>query len=214
MRPQNKPTHEGGEQVARLLPLAVLLVTALGGCAQPEVPPEHYYRLSAPQPARRFDAPLLDGVLVVPRFVSDGVLSERPLVYAVSTSPDELRQYHYHSWSDAPGRMLQVLMVDYLRRAGVADRVVTPDLRVAAEYTLVGRIKRLEQVRSSQAAVVLELEIALESSRGDGVLMLRDYVARAPARDDTVPGAVSALNAALADICARLLADLDTARAS
>ena len=45
-----------------------------------------------------------------------------------------------------PPRMVQLQMAQYLRAAGAARQVVTPEVRVDAHYRVTGRILQLERV--------------------------------------------------------------------
>jgi hypothetical protein len=91
----------------------------------------------------------LEGVLLVRAFDASGLLRERPLLYSASGSSTELQQHDYQYWTDTPPRMLQDQLVAYLRRSGIADSVVTPDLRTAADFEVIGKVERLELLDKS-----------------------------------------------------------------
>ena len=183
------------------------LVVAVTGCESTQVPQEHFYRLTIAPPEARNGEPL-PGTLVVQRFVGDGLTTQRPLVYATVDMPDDLRQYNYHFWADPPPRMLQELTVDVLRAANVATQVITPELRVQADYELSGKIRRLDHVRGASARVVVEMEFALFRV-SDGVLMWRgDLAAEEPAPSDTVADGTAAMSRALVNIFAQLVDNL------
>lgn len=184
-----------------------IVSTALAGCGQPQVPQDRFYRLATALPEKTFETPRLEGSLVVERFVADGLISERSIVYATS-SDTELEQYHYHYWIDSPTRMLQELMVSYLRAVNLATQVVTSEFRIAPDYTLSGKIKRLEQVRGGSPQVVAELEFGLKSRTGGGLLWLKEYRVEEDAADDSVGSAVNALSKAVSRIYAELLEDI------
>ena len=150
----------------------------------------------------------LDGVLVVPRFLSDGLMSERPLVYAFGASPAKLQQYHYHFWTESPARMLQELTVDYLRKAGAAPTVVTPELRAVAAYELIGKIKRLEQIRGNDQRVEVSLEFGLYRVKDGSLVLLRSYDESVALNDEDVAGAAAAMSSAVSDVLAGLVRDI------
>ena len=182
---------------------------SLAGCAGSGAPDEHFYRLEVPAVAAANAAakkrPILDGTLVVQRFVADALLSQRPLVFAEGESPRDLKQYNYHLWADPPPRLIQELTADTLRQAGIAPMVVTPELRADAQFELIGKIKRLEHLRGEPGSVKAEIEFGLyrlDSGRLEWVEYLYEE------RKLTGPGiahAVNALGEALAAIYGRLI---------
>ena len=191
-----------------ILPVIVLaLTTVLSGClgSAPPVPRDHYYRIvvTAPAAAKR---ELLPGVLVVEPLQADGLLRERPLLYSLSGKPHEVQQHDYHYWADAPPRMLQDQMVAYLRRGKIAASVVTPEMRVNADYRLSGKAKRLERlIGGGPPRVFVELELALVRISDDSLLALDSYSEEIVSTDGNVKAAVVALNQATARIFERFL---------
>ena len=185
----------------KLRSLAVILVVAsgLGGCGQANVPEERFYRLEVPVHSTA-GVVRLPGVLVVQRFTADGLTAQRPLVYGTLDAPHELRQYNYHFWADTPTRMLQELTVDVLRGAGLANQVLTPELRALADYELTGKIKRLEHLRGEASMVTVRLELALSRIDGNQLVWLEDLSAEHPTEDDSVASATRAMGGALSEI--------------
>lgn len=186
----------------------LLVIAALSGCGgQPMVPQDTFYRLTAvgqvPSGSSR-----LDGVLVVPRFLADGVFSERPVVYATASSPETLQQYNYHFWAESPSRMLQELTVDQLRQAGAAPMVATPEFRAAATYELIGKIKRLEQRRGRSPGAVVSLEFGLYRIADRHLLFLKSYDQTIPANGEGVGEATAAMSRGVSQILALLAADI------
>ena len=113
---------------------------------------------------------------------------------------------------DPPNVMVQSELVDYLRAAGVADRVVTPGVHVDSDYRLTGRIVRLEQILGgSDARVVGEIEVELVRNRGNEVLLIERYREERSASGSSVGDAAAAYGAALEAIFGRLAADIPAA---
>ena len=104
---------------ARVAVVAIALT--LAGCAEVAVVPDRHYRLLHDAPSAQPAEPALDGTLLVKRFRADGVLAQRPIVWADASSPRELQQYHYHFWNDPPPLLVQELVVDVLRAGRAAD---------------------------------------------------------------------------------------------
>jgi len=184
------------------------LLLAVAGCAQGPAPRDHYYRMIVAAPAR-LPAPVLAGTLVVQPMRVDGLLRERSVVYSRQSSPAELQAYRYRLWADPPARMFDDLTIDYLRRAGVANRVVGANFRGGGDWSLTGKLKRLEQVRGAPSKVVVRIEFALTRGADEQLLLLRDYHQIVDATDAGVSAAVHAMSGALALIYARLVTDLN-----
>lgn len=190
--------------------LALVAVTfGLGGCASaPPAPEDHYYRLQATYAAGAAMANPLSGTIEVDRFVADGLTSERGLVYSDAATPSQVHAYHYHFWIKPPTVMLRDEMVAFLREAKAAKAVVTPELRVDADYALTGKIEHLEQVRGKGVnRTLMEIELALREA-GDGKLLFLKTYRQENAAAEGVASAVDSLNTALSIVYADFLADL------
>lgn len=189
-------------------PYVLVLLLVLTGCGAPGVvPQDSYYRMADPVSVSPAGA-TLDGVLVVPRFIADGLASERNVIYVRANSPQVLKQYNYHFWSESPTRMLQERTVEYLRRAGVAATVVTPEFRAAADYQLTGKIKRLEQIRGPSPAVIVALEFGLYRVRDNRLMHLHTYVQEQAVDNEDVGRATEAMSDSLLAILSKLSDDL------
>ena len=192
-----------------VLALIVMTLPLLASCtSQTAAPEDSFYRLDAPTPSERFSTPLLGGVLEVERFVADGVTAGRPIAYSEAGRSHEVKEYHYHFWTQPPTVMLRDELVEFPRATNAATAIVTPDNRVSASYELTGKIIRLEKVVGATPKGVLTLELSLRQVSGDRLVFLQTYTAEAVAGSDSVSTAVTALNQAFSDICARFRADL------
>lgn len=199
----------------RLLPLLLISITPLlAGClgSAPPVPRDHYYRLLVPAPEQAGMSAPLPGVMAVELLQADGLLRERPLLYSESGESYELQQHNYHYWNDAPPRMLQDQMVTYLRRSGISRQVVTPDMRLRADYRVSGKVRRLERLLGGgPPRVFVEIELALQRLSDEQVLVVETFSAEQPVDDQTVEGSIVALNRATADIFQRFLSQVRNA---
>jgi len=189
--------------------IAVALAATLGGClgAAPPVPRDHFYRVAvtaAPKAPGR-----LAGTVSVAPIEADGLLRERPLLFS-GNGGHELQQHDYHFWTEAPPRMLQAQLVDYLRSSGAAGTVITPDLRLPADFEVTGRIRRFERVMLGDSTrVVAQLDLAMTEVERNRLVVVQSYSTQRSARDDSIEASVEALNDALGDIFARFLADAE-----
>ncbi len=186
--------------------LAAGLALLAAACSQPEVPIDRFYRLAVPPPTPRFDRPPLAGTPEVPRFFADGLAGGRPIAY-VDREDGALLEYRYHHWNDPPPILIRDQLIDYLRAANAATRVVVPELRVQLDHVLVGRLIRFEHVRSAPEKAVVVLEIGIRRADSADLVHLATYRAEAPFAGgiDAVPAAMSR---ALSEVFARFLADL------
>ncbi len=192
--------------------LAALALTVAGlvaACGSaPPVPEDQFYRLRAVRGADAAAKMLFPGTLEIDRFVADGVTAGRPIVYSEAGKPYQVKEYHYHFWTQPPTVMLRDELIAYLRAAGVAKAVVTPEMRVAADYVLTGKIIRLEKVIGSPPKAVLEIELGVRKAAGGNLLFLKTYRIEATSDGEGVDDAVQALNAALSDVYGRFVSDL------
>ena len=183
------------------------------------MPGDHYYRILVAPPAQG-GAPqsasgqngatgiAFPGVLSVAPLDADGLLRERPLLYSATGGAHEMQQHDYHYWMDPPPKMLQAQLVDYLRASGLAEAVITPDLRVRPDYEITGRLKRFERLLGGgPTRVVAEVELALVETAPKQLLMVETYSAEVAAGNDSVEASVRALAQALTRIFERFLAD-------
>ncbi|MBI3445262.1 MAG: membrane integrity-associated transporter subunit PqiC [Magnetospirillum sp.] len=194
----------------RLKITTALLVLALAACAGPAAPPDAFYRIEPAAPAQRFAKPILPGIVEVSRMTTDGVVDERPLAFAKGEG-GPLGHYKYDLWSEPPGLMLQDRLRHFLNAAGLADRVVPPELQLLPDWIVRGKIRRLEQIAGAEMAVV-ELELSVVGARNGALVLLETYSARIPAGSERVEDAAAALQKGVSDIFARFLADLGRVR--
>ena len=174
-----------------------LMVGFVSACAVPPPAPEDaFYRLSPRADQPQVSVPVLKGTVEVDRFVAAGSLANRPLLFSEPGS-SAVSEYHYHFWIEAPPILLQNALVSYLRSTGLAERVVTPDMRVRPDYTVRGRLMRLETVLGDNAIGVAEFELSLRRESDGELLVLGEYRAEVPSGPDGVKTDVSAIEKAV-----------------
>ncbi|MBI5162472.1 MAG: membrane integrity-associated transporter subunit PqiC [Magnetospirillum sp.] len=189
----------------------ILLTLALGACAgaAAPTPKDTFWRLEAAPPATRFATPPLPGVLEVDRLESDGVLSERALAYR--SAGTGVQRYRYDFWSEAPGLLIQDRLIEELRAAGAADKVVPPGLRLPPDWALRGKIKHFEQIPDANK-VAVEIELAVVGARDGGLVLLQDYAVERDTRGNEPQAAVEAIAHGVSQVVARFIADLGAAK--
>lgn len=198
-----------GRFTGGLVAAFVVGLAAVAGCSQPPVPEDHFYRLSVAAPAVRLPKPKLAGTLEMDQFVAEGLIGGRALVYAERDTPTQLKEFYYHRWVEPPNAMMRDQVAGYLRAAGVADNVITPKLRVDVDYEAVGKINRFEMINSKPRSSSVEIEIGIRRVKDRKLLLFNTYRKDVEARGDSVAAAVDAFNAALTDISAQLVADIE-----
>jgi len=190
--------------------LCSLVAALLGGCfgAAPPVPRDHYYRILVPPPKAEAVGEDLLGVVSIPPFEASGLLRERPLLFSAGEQSLEIQQHDYHYWTDPPPQMLQAQLASYLRQVGLADTVVTPAMRIRPDFEVAGRIKRLERLLDGHSArVAAELDLALIDLTGRRLTVMKTYAVERNCPDDSINGAIIALNQAVTQIFDQFLAD-------
>lgn len=188
----------------------VVVCGVLVGCGGQgvAVPSDRYHRLTLAPPANVYQAPKLIGTVEVARFLANGVLQDRAIIFTEHDNPNVLHQYQYQFWSDPPSRMLQAATVEYLRATHIADQVVKTGLRIEPTYTLTGDIKKLEHVVGNSSSVQVELEFGLREYKGGDLVWLKAYTARKAVDDASVAAATRAMGKAVEEILASLSMDL------
>jgi ABC-type uncharacterized transport system auxiliary subunit len=198
-------------QVKTPIALIILFLLSLSACNQPVIPEDHYYRLALPSDGGASKARRLNGIVEVGRFVAKGLTAQRPIVFIATGDTHKVQSYHYHFWTDPPTVMLQNALVTQLRQAQVAKSIVTPDLRVEADFTISGKISRFEQIigeASKSGQVVAEIEFAIKEAGTDRLVFFKSYRESLATANRTVPEAVSKISAAVANIFRKFLSDI------
>ena len=180
------------------------LLNACGGA--PVVPDDQFYRLQAAKPS--VGKKLFPGTIEVDRFVADGLTAGRPIIYSEAGKSYQVKEYHYRFWTQPPTVMLRDELVTYLRHARIADVVVTPEMRLAADYVLIGKIRRLENIIGTPPKAVLEIELGLRKSSGGKLIFLDTYRVEMESSGKGVDNAVASLNTALTSIYGKFVDDL------
>jgi ABC-type uncharacterized transport system auxiliary subunit len=187
--------------------LAVSLLLAAGCLGRP-APRERSFRLEL-APPERLATPILSGILEVDRLRAHAVARRTALIYVMDASATELRSSSTEHWADSPTLLVQREMAAYLHSAGIADRVLTPELGIEPDYRLSGDIVRFEERRGSgPPRIVVELALVVSDERRRAVLLQQGYREERTAQGSDAEDAVRAYDAALSAILERFVADL------
>ncbi|NQV56913.1 MAG: membrane integrity-associated transporter subunit PqiC [Rhodospirillales bacterium] len=184
---------------------ALLLLSA---CSQSAVPEDRFYRLAIAPAAEGGAAAKLSGVVEINRFTADGLTAGRSIVYSDREDAAELQSYHYRYWIESPTIMLQQGLISYLRGTKTAATLVTPDMRVEPNFTISGKILRFEQVRGGEGSANVELELGLQRSSNEKLILLKTYKASVRTGSDRIGDTVSAMGKAVNKVFEKFVSDL------
>lgn len=197
--------RHSGRRIGGLLAALGLLLVA---CGQGAVPPQDsFYRLDVGDPGRRCAVPLLDGVVEVTWPRAAGLVSLRAILHRGDGA--RLRPYRRHAWTDVPSRLVQDAIVETLRAANAATRVVTPRAGLRPDWRVRGALKALHHhSQETRPAAAVALALTVVDARQGAVLLRAAYRVRRVVEGPTVPAAVAAMRRALRSILRGFLDDL------
>jgi ABC-type uncharacterized transport system auxiliary subunit len=189
--------------------LAITAMMVQGGCLSGPVPRDRFYRLEVPDAAARLELPQVRGRLLVDAIRGGAMTLERLMLYRSADDPSQVKREGYDQWVDSPPAMVQRALVEFLRSANAARLVITPEMRLDADFRLSGRLSRFERlVGQGSPRVTIELELTLVRLEDRELLLLETYREEEPAGGDGIGSSVEAFSRALHRILERLLLDL------
>jgi ABC-type uncharacterized transport system auxiliary subunit len=188
--------------------LALSLSCVLVGCLG-AAPRDRFYRIEQTRSATELAEPVLRGTLEVERLRSDSLTRERSILHVESADSVQVTPYAYDLWIDSPTQMLQRDLAYYLRGAGIAERVVLPEMNIQENYEIDGWIERLVHVTGDDS-VVVELEFSLREARGGEQLLRRHYRAQVAAEDSSMEAVVRAFDSGVGQIFEQLAGEIAT----
>jgi ABC-type uncharacterized transport system auxiliary subunit len=177
--------------------------TALVGCAG-KIKYPSYYTLNLPAPP---DPPAAEGVrasLAIREFRSPAYLRKGAIVY--KPSPEQICFYNYHLWAFDPRDFVTNAVADRLRASGTFAQVKLYDGRPDSDYTLSGRLERLEEV-DYEGGVKVEIAISAQMTRlATGETVWRnDVTETGTVAQRNVPSVVSEMNRTMKRTIEKLL---------
>lgn len=198
----------------RWLVRALALPLLLHGCSigPTQMPAEdHFYRLPPPRPEAR-PSFSLDGAVGIERLRSDGLHSERALLYVDAARPLEIRRHRYHFWVDSPPRMIRNHLLAYFNRLHPPVPAVLYQGPSSSAYLLTGELRDFERIRiGAQTDVRVVVRLSLQRL-ADGQRMLdRPYGVTRRVDGSEIHASVVAFGAALDEALDRFIHDLDVA---
>lgn len=168
------------------LALLGLLTVACGSA-----PRTFYYTVEKnPSPGRSAS---MSGQVGVAKPSASHLLRQDRIVYF--SNQNELNYYHYHRWAEPPAALIQLLVIQELRAAGLFDDVVAYRAQPGLDYVLRGQLLAMEEVDDG-AEVKARFELALELVRQQDKRSLwsQQHRCERPVSGETVEAVVSAIN--------------------
>ena len=149
---------------------SLLVLTACS--TQAPLPTDHYYRLPELRDIGS-DQERLNSISVL-NFKAVGLYQQRAIVYTKDRI--ELKQYHYHHWTDSPTRLLQERLAERLRLSGISNLVLNT-FEGNSELIIKGQIKAFEWVQQKESeSVYVKLLLQVDSNTKGAPILHKEYV--------------------------------------
>ncbi len=194
---------------------ALALVACLTGCRNSAPPVEEFMLAPLPMASPRM-APASAEALRLPLLrvrplVARGFLDRRELAWRegeVRAGP-----YHYRRWSEPPAEAVTRALIDALRARGCFEQVDGSALG-GEPFVLSGELIGLHEssdADGSHPRGVAALELRLEGTTKDGVRPIFTATRQVAAADGSMEALVVAISAALAEVLAELVPQIEAA---
>jgi len=140
--------------------------------SQAPLPTDHYYRLPGLSDVNPDEQRV--GSISVITFQTEGLYQERAILY--TEDEIELKQYHYHHWTDSPTRLLQERLAERLRLSGISNLVLNT-FEGNSELIIKGQIKAFERVQQKESeSVYVKLLLQVDSNTKGATILHKEYV--------------------------------------
>lgn len=169
--------------------------------SQPPLPTDHYYRLPELTGVSP-DKKLVEAISVI-SFQANGLHKERAILY--SENDIELKQYHYHHWTDSPHRLLQEHLAERLRLSNIS-KVVLTTFEGDSDLIIKGKIKAFEYIMNDSVSVSLHLRV--DKNYGNLPVLYKEYSQSVRAQDSSMISVINAFNTAVNTIYNEFYTDL------
>lgn len=182
------------------------LVVFLVACGQaPQVPNDHYYRLT-PLAESMEKRRLTDNPIYVEIFLAEGLYNDRAVLYS-DKHAGELQQHHYYFWYTSPPRMLRDYLIQVLRNAEISPVIM--DTGTEEDIRISGKLMEFERRQTRAGSTVdVTLELRLYKHDAELPLLMRQYRASETINGKDMSTVISGFNAAVDRIYREFLGDL------
>jgi ABC-type uncharacterized transport system auxiliary subunit len=125
------------------------------------------------------------------------------------SNQNELNFYHYHRWAEPPPALVQSLMIQELRAAGVFDDVVAYRAQPGLDYVLRGQLLAMEEVdEGTEVKARFGLALELVRQEDNRTLWSQQHRCERPVSGETVEAVVSAINTCVDETLTQLTRSL------
>jgi len=189
--------------------MLVISMALIIGCAgRTTVPEDHFYQLPDLLAPKTFSSNQTKVIIGIDSLRSDGLHGERAILYIDADNPLELKRYHYYHWTDSPPRLVQLSLLNYLRKAGFADNVVRYDPGKQVDGTINGTLLHFERIIGAGG---IKVDVALDLEYNDKdqhKSWHKEYRVVVPVKDAALHTSIEAFGAALQQIFDAFATDL------
>ena len=162
---------------------------ALTACSsQAPLPTDHYYRLPELRDVN-VDEQRVSSISVI-TFQAAGLYQERAILY--TDNEIELKQYHYHHWTDSPTRLLQERLAERLRLSNIS-KLVLNTFEGNSEQIIKGQIKAFERLQQKESeSVYVKLLLQVNSNSKHAPILHKEYVQTVTLPSNTIADVIKA----------------------
>ncbi len=162
---------------------------ALTACSsQAPLPTDHYYRLPELRDVN-VDEQRVSSISVI-TFQAAGLYQERAILY--TDNEIELKQYHYHHWTDSPTRLLQERLAERLRLSNIS-KLVLNTFEGNSELIIKGQIKAFERLQQKESeSVYVKLLLQVNSNSKHAPILHKEYVQTVTLPSNTIADVIKA----------------------
>lgn len=172
--------------------------------SQAPLPTDHYYRL--PELTNVNSDETRVGSISVITFQAEGLYQERAILY--TENEIEIKQYHYHHWSDSPTRLLQERLAERLRLSSISNLVLNT-FEGNSELIIKGQIKAFERLQQKGSeSVYVKLLLQVNSNTKHAPILHKEYVQTVVLPSNNIANAIKAFAEAVDLIFSDFYVDL------
>lgn len=185
--------------------ISILLSACIGSSSS--IPNDKFYRLPDTS-VQKLPEQVLNGLLTIKHFRTNGIYSERALIYSNYGKPLQLQRYHYHYWEKSPSLLLQNNLIQYFNAIGFAYKTTQYDSQASSNYILTGEIIRLQrEILSNQTYANVAIKFQL-TDKNNNILLIKQYNQSVPANSNKIYDTIIAYSRALTTIYSELIVDI------
>lgn len=190
--------------IMRCSVLLCCFLTLTACSSQAPLPTDHYYHLPELRDVNSDEKRV--GSISVITFQAEGLYQERAILY--TENQIEIKQYHYHHWTDSPTRLLQERLAERLRLSSISDLVLNT-FEGNSELIIKGQIKAFERLQQKGSeSVYVKLLLQVNSNTEHAPILHKEYVQTVVLPSNNITNAIKAFAEAVDLIFSDFYVDL------